>query len=299
MWFKIKQLVKGWLGRITNISSLSVIALTLLRTFLIFLAVTLLSYEAISFFYKIISFPLAGQTDRVGSNVTVPAVTEDKKTGSVADYGIIVERNLFHSTLKAIKDNELDGGFSTSEENFTDFDLKGTVVCNSSFGFIFIEKRNSKKQKFYRLGDMIGSNKLIKITRNMATFLSDGREIILMVKPTSEDQPRPDSPYRNLTLDRKTVNKNLGNLNALMKGAVMRPFMHKGMQEGFIVSKIVPSSLYKRIGLQNGDILIDINDKKINAATLMQAVNLVKSGSRITLNIKRKGRPQTINYTFE
>jgi len=160
----------------------------------------------------------------------------------------------------------LDGGFPAPGANFTDFDLKGTVACNSSFGYIFIEERNSKKQKFYRLGDMIGSSKLIKITRNMATFLSDGREITLMVKATSEDQSRPDSPYRNLTLDRKTVNKNLGNLNALMKGAVMRPFMHKGMQEGFIVSNIVPSSLYEKMGLQNGDILIDINDKKINAA---------------------------------
>lgn len=271
-----------------------------MRTFLIFLAITLLSYEAISLFYKIISFPVAGHTDRVGSNVTAPTVTEDKKAGSVADYGIIVERNLFRSTLKAVKDDELNGAFPASEENFTDFDLKGTVACNSSlFGYIFIEKRNSKKQKFYRLGDMIGPSKLIKVTRNMATFLSDGREITLMVKPTSENQSRSDSPNRNLTLDRKTVNKNLGNLNALMKEAFMRPFMHKGMQEGFIISKIVPSSLYEKMGLQNGDILIDINDKKINAASLMQAVTLMKSGSRITLNIKRKGQPQTINYTFE
>jgi len=125
------------------------------------------------------------------------------KNGSVADYEIVTERNLFQSTLKAIKDNELDGGFPAPGANFTDFDLKGTVACNSSFGYIFIEERNSKKQKFYRLGDMIGSSKLIKITRNMATFLSDGREITLMVKATSEDQSRPDSPYRNLTLDRK------------------------------------------------------------------------------------------------
>jgi len=79
MWFKITQLVKGWLGRITNIRSLSAIPLTLLRTVLIFLAVTLLSYEAISLFYKIISFPLARQTDRVGRNVASPAVTDDKK----------------------------------------------------------------------------------------------------------------------------------------------------------------------------------------------------------------------------
>jgi hypothetical protein len=207
MWFKITQLAKGWLGQIRDTRFLSAIGSTLLRTFLICLAVTLLSYEAISLFYKIIRSPFAGQADRLGSNFTASAVTDDKKTGSVADYKIITERNLFQSTLKAVKDNESGGGVFASEEDFTDFDLKGTVACNSSFGFIFIEERNSKKQKFYRLGDMIGSSKLIKINRNMATFLRDGKEIILRVKATSEDLSHPDSSYRNLTLDRKTVNK--------------------------------------------------------------------------------------------
>lgn len=297
--FKITQLIKGWFGRISNIRSIHAIASTLLRMFLIFLAVTLLSYEAISLFYKIISFPLAGQTNHVESNVTAPSVTDNNKIGSIADYGIIVERNLFRSTLKAVKNNELDGGFPVSEEEFTDFDLKGTVASNSSLGFIFIEDCKSKKQRFYRLGDMIGSGRLIKITRNMATLKIDGREITLRVKVTAEGQPFSNSRFRNLTIDRKTVNNNLGNLNALMKGAVVRPFIHNGVQEGFIVSNIVPNSLYEKMGLQNGDRLIDINDKKINAASLMQALDLMKSGSRLALNIQRKGQSETINYVFE
>ncbi|PKN50820.1 MAG: hypothetical protein CVU55_15290, partial [Deltaproteobacteria bacterium HGW-Deltaproteobacteria-13] len=126
-----------------------------------------------------------------------------------------------------------------------------------------------------------------------------GREITLKVKATSEDQSRPGSPYRNLILNRQTVNNNLGNLNALMKGAVLRPFTHRGVQEGFIVSNILQNSLYEKMGLQNGDILIDINDKKINAASLMQAVDLIKTGSRMALNIKRKGQSETIHYVFE
>jgi general secretion pathway protein C len=270
--------------------------ITLLRTFLILLTITLLSYETINLFYKIISFLLTKQTAVVKGHVPSPFVTDSR---SIEDYEIITERNLFRSTLKVVKDNELDGGLPASEERFTDFDLKGTVACNSSFGYIFIEKRDSKKQRFYRLGDMIGSSKLIKITRNTAILRCGDRKITLKVKATAEDQPLSNARFRNLTLDRKTVNNNLGNLNALMKGAVVRPFIHKGVQEGLIVSNIVPNSLYEKMGLQNGDILIDINGKRINAASLMQAADILRYGSRIALNIKRKGREETINYVFE
>ena len=69
-----------------------------------------------------------------------------------------------------------------SDQKTTDFDLKGTVACNSSFGFIFIEERDSHKQKLYRLGDNIGSAKLIKITRNTATLRSGGKETTLRDK---------------------------------------------------------------------------------------------------------------------
>ena len=294
MWFRITQLVKGWLGRT---SALPAMDITLLRTFLILLTITLLSYETINLFYKIISFLLTKQTAVVKGHVSSPFVTDSR---SIEDYEIITERNLFRSTLKAVKDNELDGGFPASEERFTDFDLKGTVACNSSFGYIFIEKRDSKKQRFYRLGDMIGSSKLIKITRNTAILRCGDREITLKVKATAEDHLFSNSHSRNLTLNRKTVNKRLGDLNALMKGAMVRPFMPKGVHEGFVISNILPSSLYEKMGLQNGDILIDINDKKIiGAVSLLRAVDLMKSGSRTTLNIKRKGQPQTINYAFE
>lgn len=297
MWFRITQLVKGWLGRTRNIRSFPAIGSTLLRTFLILLTITLLSYETINLFYKIISFLLTKQTAVVKDHVSSPFVTDSR---SIEDYEIITERNLFRSTLKAVKDNELDGGFPASEEGFTDFDLKGTVACNSSFGYIFIEDHKSKKQKFYRLGDMIGSSKLIKITRNMATLKRAGREITLKIKATSEDQSRPGSPYRNLTLNRQTVNNNLSNLNALMKGAMVRPFTPKGVHEGFVISNILPSSLYEKMGLQNGDILIDINDKKITGAvSLLRAVDLMKSGNSISLNIKRKGQSETIKYSFE
>jgi len=303
MLLKITQLIKEWFGRMRNLSALPAIDITLLRPFLILLAITILSYEAIDLFYKIISFPLTNQTAAVKTNISSPVIKDNSQPDQLQDYGIITERNLFLSTLKAVSDKQSGEGLFDSDQKITDFDLKGTVACNSSFGFIFIEERDTHKQKLYRLGDNIGSAKLIKITRNTATLRIDGRETTLKVKATLEGSLLPNSPSsatsKNMTLSKKTVNENLSDLKSIMSQAVVRPYLNKGVQEGLIISNIAPNSLYEKMGLQNGDILIDVNNKPLQSAdNLLQTVNLMQSGSSIDLNVKRNGKIETINYSF-
>ena len=303
MWLKITQFIKEWFNRIKNISAIPAIDITLLRPFLILLAITILSYEAINLFYKIISFPLTNQTAAAKTNVSSPVIKDNSQPDQLQDYGIITERNLFLSTLKAVSDKQSEGGLFDSNQRITDFELKGTVACNSSFGFIFIEERDTHKQKLYRLGDKIGSAKLTKITRNTAILKSGEREITLKVKSTIEGSLLSDSPNRaaprSFTLSKKTVNENLNDLKSIMSQAVMRPYLNKGVQEGLIISNIAPNSLYEKMGLQNGDILIDVNNKPLQSAdNLLQTVNLMQSGNRIDLNVKRNGKIETINYSF-
>ena len=303
MWLKITQLIKEWFNRIKNISAIPAINITLLRPFLILLAITILSYEAIDLFYKIISFPLTNQTATSKNNISSSGTTDNFQHNQLEDYGIITERNLFLTTLKAVSDKQSEGGLFDSNQRITDFDLKGTVACNSSFCFIFIEERDTHKQKLYRLGDNIGSAKLIKITRNTAILRSEGRDITLKIKATLEGPLLPNSPDnatpRSMTLSKKTVNENLSDLKSIMSQAVVRPFLNEGVQEGLIISNIAPNSLYEKMGLQNGDIIIDINNKRMQSAdNLLQTVNLMQSGSSIAVNVKRNGKIETINYSF-
>ena len=303
MLLKITQLIKEWFCRLSNLSALPAIDITLLRPFLILLAITILSYEAINLFYKIISFPLTNQTVAVKTNVSSPFIKDNPPSDQLQDYGIITERNLFLSTLKAVSDKQSEGGLFDSDQKITDFELKGTVACNSSFGFIFIEERDTHKQKLYRLGDKIGSAKLIKITRNTATLSSGGRDITLKVKATLEGPLLPNSQgsnaSRSMTLSKKTVNENLNDLNSIMNQAVVRPSFNKGVQEGLIISNIAPNSLYEKMGLQNGDIIMEVNNKPMQSAdNLLQTVNLIQSGSSIDLSFKRNGKIETINYSF-
>lgn len=304
MWLKISQFFKNQFKGIDNLSIRQIMEADFIRTMLIVLAITLLSFELTDLFYKIISIPLVKPVATVAGNKEFSSANNGPRR-PLQDYSIITERNLFLTTLKEAGGNAAEGIFG-SEQKAVDFDLKGTVAYNSSYGFIFIEEHGSKKQKLYRLGDMIGSSKLVKISRNTATLRSGIGEKVLKVKATIEGQLIPDVPdvassaSRNLTLNKAAVTEKLNNLNTLMNKAVIRPFIRRGVQQGFIISNIAPDSLYEKMGLQNGDIIMDINNNKVKGAdSLLQAVNLMQSGSSIALNINRRGKEETINYTFQ
>jgi type II secretory pathway component PulC len=53
------------------------------------------------------------------------------------------------------------------------------------------------------------------------------------------------------------------------------------------------------MGLQNGDIIIDVNNKHMQSAdNILQTVNLIQSGGNIAVKFKRNDKIETINYSF-
>jgi len=292
--FNLPENLDGFLtGNLDIVKSLCMIAV-----------ITVLSYEVTDLFYKIISIPLIRQETSflsVKSPATAMTTTQSRPA---SDYAVITERNLFRSTLKPVaihQGDQLDASLEQAE-----FDLKGTVAGNTSFNYIIVEERLSKKQKLYKLGDKIGTRELIKIGRNTATFKENGREITLKVKATIEGDlfthasPTANRAADSMTLSREAIREQLNDLKTIMNQAVIRPFLREGVQEGFIISNIVPDSIYAKMGLQNGDIIIAANNKPLqNAGNLLQVVNSLQSGKSISLNVKRAGKMETIHYSFQ
>ncbi len=306
MRFKIEMLLKKWSGSIRNIIAKPAILLAALPAFLIFVAITILSYETVDLFYKAVNLSAVNQSAAIKNTASSKFITDSASRGPLQNYSVITERNLFLSTLKAISDKQLDGGVFASSQEVTSFDLKGTVAGGSSFGFIVIEERGKNKQRLYRLGDMIGSAKLVKITRNTAVIRGEGREITLKIKETPEGSllsrspaPQASIPSSSMALSRGEVNEKLRDLKTIMTQAAVRPYFEAGTQEGLIVSDIKPDSLYQKLGLQNGDIIIDVNSKRMQSADdILQIVNIMQSGGSIALSLKRNGKAETINYSF-
>lgn len=300
----ITQTVQEKIKQMKRFSSALTVDSNVLKSLWIIAVISVLSFEVTAVFYKIVSIPLVS---REGAPLSAKspsgtAATEQDKRPS--DYAIIAERNLFQSTLKPVSLGP--GGFFDSEQEKTDFDLKGTVAGPSSYSYVIIEEHGSKKQKLLKLGDKIGARELVKIARNAATFREGGSETTLRVKETVEGAllspsatPARRTQDLGMTLNPENIRDQLDNLKALMSQAVIRPFLNQGSQEGFIISNISPESIYAKMGLKNGDIIINANDQPLHSAgSLLHLVNTMRAGSNISLSIKREGKPQTIHYSF-
>jgi len=298
------MIFEKWSDNIRNSIAHPAILLPALPSLLVYVAITILSYETVDLFYKIISLSAGNQSASI-KNTAFPTLNADSASRSpLQDYSVITERNLFQSTLKTASDKQLGGGYLGESQEATSFDLKGTIAGGSSFGFIIVEERGKDKQRLFRLGDMIGSARLVKITRNTAIIKSGGREIVLKIKETPEGSllsrsPQAHMPNSGMALSKVEVTEKLRDLKTIMTQATVRPYLADGVQEGFIVSEIKPDSLYLKLGLQNGDIIIDVNGKRMQSADdILQLVNVMQSGGDIALSVKRNGKTETINYSF-
>ncbi len=74
------------------------------------------------------------------------------------------------------------------------------------------------------------------------------------------------------------------------------PHFVDGKTDGFSISEVAPGSVFEQIGLQNGDLLTNINGQPVTnpmqALGLMQAM---KTASAIDLVVNRGGQPTTVH----
>lgn len=298
---KSKEFICDITGRVKNIIYLPSSAVVFLQPAIVLFTITILSFEIVSLFYNMISFPLIYPSPAVRNAGIQQNIAGSGLRNQLQSYGIIAERNLFFSTLQAIGEKQLEGGFFSSGQEVTSYELKGTVAGGTALGFAVIEERGKNKQTLYRLGDMVGSAKLVEILRNAVILRKGDVEITLKIKATPEGQlfPRSSSQNTNTTAGVTPINEKPGDLKTILSQAVIRPFSNKGNQEGYIISNIRPESVYQKLGLQNGDIIMNLNNKPMRGADdVLQMANLMQSEADISLNLKRNGKVETISYSF-
>jgi general secretion pathway protein C len=90
------------------------------------------------------------------------------------------------------------------------------------------------------------------------------------------------------------------NINDLMTQVRVRPYFRRGKPEGLIVSQIQPDSVFSDLGLKNGDILVNVNGKRISSPEeALQLYNGLKSGSEVSIEITRRGRKKMFTYQIK
>ena len=100
-------------------------------------------------------------------------------------------------------------------------------------------------------------------------------------------------------VERPLLDKLLANTTALATAARFVPSVKDGRPNGFKLYAIRPSSIFGKIGLQNGDTIRSINGMEMSSPD--QALGIytkLRTASHLTVQVERRGETVTLDYTI-
>jgi len=262
-------------------------------------------YQGVGIFYKTLALQLIRMRPAPAVEIKAPAAPVAARD-PVDAYRVIPERNLFGTTTKAVADKQPSAAPPLDIALL--FEVRGTVAGEGKYGFAIIEERGTRKQRLVKAGDVVAGAKVIRIRRNAVDVLVEEQERTLKmaemkeapILPTAVMAPTAPSPLTGtFVINRSELQEAMEDMGKMLSQAQIRPYFNMGVPDGFIVSSIRPGSLYQKMGIANGDIIQEVNRRKIQTADdLSGLLNTLKSSNDISLVIKRGGNPTTINYQF-
>mgnify|MGYP006294473983 CR=1 FL=1 len=98
---------------------------------------------------------------------------------------------------------------------------------------------------------------------------------------------------------RAEIDNVLSNMSKLATQARIVPSFKNGKANGFKLFSIRPDSLYAKIGIQNGDIVQQINGYEINSPDkALEIYSKLKDAQTITVDLLRRGKSRTMTYNI-
>lgn len=265
-------------------------------------------YFGVDTFYRI-------AVERLNSNDTqgiamqnVPD-TERRAEARLSVYNVIDDRNIF-SKIK----NLASKGYTEAEElepTSLNIRLLGTVAGDRANAVAVIEDTGKRTQEIYRVGDSVQEAVVKSILREKVVLAVGNRdEILVMDKPASggsDDRQKSvmersqgvERMERTITFRRASIDESLEDINDLLSQASIRAHYTDNQPDGLAITGIKAGSVFRRMGLRNGDIIRGVSDNEIKSPEDVIALyNDLKSETDVSLQITRRGREMSLNYSF-
>jgi len=182
--------------------------------------------------------------------------------------------------------------------------LKG-VYESRNVGFIVVTLKNSSRDvKIIGIGESFQGYKLIKIYPKKAIFERDGNRFILYMEDKKNKKDfKPVSKVIKKDGVIKISNENIEhythNFNEIFKNIGIDEIRKNGFIRGFKINYIRQNSIFEKIGLKKGDIIIKANDKPLRSyGDAFYFYNQIKNGkiSSLKLTVLRNNKEKDIEY---
>lgn len=249
---------------------------------------------------------------RVARSVSVPSVPSPAMPAKdLSDYSSIFKNNPFGFPAGELKLLNPSAGQAARK---TDIILIGTVSGPRELSYA-IFKDSAGKQEVFRVGEPvfgIGSLSSVKMDRVIIGKGPEMTELLLEDVKVKEinKQASPGAAPASLfaqrigkgayVVDQARLQQAIANPAQMMTDARLRPNTVNGRDEGFVLSEVKPGGIYQSLGLQDGDVLLRINEYDIsNPERALQAFTALKGLDRVQVDLIRQGTKMTMTYQIQ
>ena len=220
-------------------------------------------------------------------------------------YKPITARDLFKTHLTG--KNQRKHADDTGQLKAAQMDVKlwGTVSGDQTSRFAVVEAKSGtsgRKQLLLREGDKIEDATIKKILRDKLVISLNGqRQVLLLEEYKSQTRRRPTGRATNRSarthrrsIRRSTIENAVSNVRQVMTQARITP-----RNDGLVISAIRPGSIFRRLGLRNGDVVAAVNGRTIQSVDdALSLYNRLRNDTSVTIDLRRHGRLRTIEYTI-
>jgi general secretion pathway protein C len=220
---------------------------------------------------------------------------------------IIVKKNLFKVEIEQKEEPFVELGKEEKEsETLEPTNLKlvlwGTVTGQENV-YAVIEDKKVRKQALYQIGDLIQGAELKKILRNKVILLFQGKDQFLEVQTnfrndTKFSKLKETIPVEAAPVKRALDHDALDDIGSIMRQIKFRPHFSEGEPDGLMVYGIRPNSVFREIGLRNGDIIKDVNGVAIVSKNDVPSLFAeIEDPEYLKLTLFRRGKIKELTYT--
>lgn len=224
-------------------------------------------------------------------------------------YSIIVERNLFYPAGEA-GIGEIESLLEVLPQTPLRLKLKGTVVGKGLTSFCIIQDLTARTEEIYRIGDIIEpphpdeiGAKIVEIQRGRVILSRYGIKETLIAYEDKTLSARPSAlPAVQSSANRWQVSKSdlasmIRDPGKILRDVMVNPYFEGGRMAGFRVSQIEKGSLVDRLGVQDGDIIKQVDGQPMNS--IEKAIQVYKGARNkrvISVDVERDGQMTTLTY---
>jgi len=238
----------------------------------------------------------------------------------VEDYSAIVEQDIFGNptsslrTNKSLQDHNALGLARSTEEELG-IALLGTVAGSPEISRAIIKDIETNVLSLYKTGDTVATAHIESIEKDTVVLLHQGRRKILNLGTSQSRQHeadntqaasskytaqaaetvKADSPATSDT----TVAVKLGDIETILKKAVIEPYAVDGQMEGLKITGLENIRGAKDLGLRNGDVMCAVNGHQLTSKQkTFQIFKKARSQAAMSVELLRDNKIETLSFSL-